>query len=80
MFETASFSICIRFKGGPMYWADNEVGLPNLLKTLERFSAKYPGSPYFKPSTLLQQCVKMNIGVQEYYNQSKNGIINYKRT
>lgn len=52
-----------------MYWADNEVGLPNILKALETYYAKYPGSDYFKPSALLQQCVKMNVGVQEYYNK-----------
>ena len=55
-----------RYKGGPMYWAENEVGLPNLLASLESYYEQYPGSSYFKPSELLRQCVSMNLGVQEY--------------
>lgn len=57
------------WRGGPMFWADHEVGLPNLLHTLQSYSAKYPGSAYFKPSLLLEKCVKLEIGVQEYYNK-----------
>jgi len=55
-----------RYRGGPMYWAENEVGLPNLLATLEGYYEQYPGSAYFKPSELLRQCVSRNLSVQEY--------------
>jgi len=53
-----------------MFWIDNEVGLPNLLRTLELYYEKYPGSDYFKPSELLKKCVKMDVGIQEYYNKA----------
>lgn len=57
------------WRGGPMFWADHEVGLPNLLRTLESYHARYPGSAYFEPSSLLRKCVKLDVGVQEYYNK-----------
>jgi hypothetical protein len=54
--------------GGPMFWADNYVGLPNILKKLEDLNKVYPGSEYFRPSDLLRKCVNMGVGVQEYYD------------
>ena len=52
-----------------MFYADNYVGLPSLLDTLEELQAAYPGSEYFRPSELLRKCVGMGIGVQEYYRK-----------
>jgi len=57
------------WRGGPMYWADNEVGLAHLLHRLEEFDKRYPGSSYYVPSSLLKKCVKMNITIQEYYER-----------
>ena len=57
------------WRGGPMHFADHGVGLPKLLKKLEEFNAKYPGSDYFIPSRLLKECVAMGIGVQEYFDK-----------
>jgi len=54
--------------GGPMYWADNEVGLANLLSKLEELYGRYPGSAYFEPSELLKTCVSLNVGIHEYYS------------
>lgn len=54
--------------GGPMFWADNYVGLPTILSKLEELHQIYPGSEYFLPSNLLRKCVDMGLGVQEYYN------------
>jgi len=62
-----------RHTGGPMYWADNEVGLGNLLAKLEEFYKRYPGSMYFKPSELLKKCVALRVGVHEYYSQETSG-------
>lgn len=56
--------------GGPMFWADNFVGLPNILSKLEELHRLYPGSEHFLPSNLLKKCVDMGLGVQEYYNIS----------
>lgn len=55
------------WKGGPMFWADNYVGLPKILNELENFHKMHPGSEYFRPSDLLRKCVDMGMGVQEYY-------------
>eukprot|EP00814_Leptocylindrus_danicus_P007958 CAMPEP_0116009748 /NCGR_PEP_ID=MMETSP0321-20121206/3608_1 /TAXON_ID=163516 /ORGANISM="Leptocylindrus danicus var. danicus, Strain B650" /LENGTH=239 /DNA_ID=CAMNT_0003478751 /DNA_START=90 /DNA_END=809 /DNA_ORIENTATION=+ len=57
------------WRGGPMHFADHGVGLPKLLKKLQEFNAKYPGSDYYTPSRLLKECVAMGIGVQEYYDK-----------
>lgn len=57
------------YRGGPMYWADNYVGLTTLLDELDKLYQMYPGSEYFRPSELLRTCVRMELGVQEYYKQ-----------
>ena len=54
-----------------MYWADTDVGLPYLLEKLKEFHQRYPTSSYFEPSKLLQECVAMNVTVQEYYKRGK---------
>lgn len=55
------------WRGGPMFWADEEVGLEYLLKKLQEWHQQYPGSVYFQPSKLLEICVTMGVTVQEYY-------------
>eukprot|EP00569_Conticribra_weissflogii_P015484 CAMPEP_0171403236 /NCGR_PEP_ID=MMETSP0880-20121228/10239_1 /TAXON_ID=67004 /ORGANISM="Thalassiosira weissflogii, Strain CCMP1336" /LENGTH=782 /DNA_ID=CAMNT_0011918101 /DNA_START=14 /DNA_END=2362 /DNA_ORIENTATION=- len=57
------------FKGGPMFWADNYIGLTKLLNELEKFHEMCPGSDYFRPSELLKRCVDLGVGVQEYYKK-----------
>jgi len=57
------------WRGGPMFWADNYVGLSKILKELERFHQMYPNSEYFRPSELLRKCVDLNVGIQEYYRK-----------
>lgn len=57
------------WRGGPMFWADNEVGLARLLSRLQEFHRAFPGSPYYEPSKLLQACVSMNMTVDEYYKK-----------
>lgn len=52
-----------------MFWADNYVGLPVLLRELEMFHQMYPDSEYFRPSQLLRRCVQLGMGVQEYYRK-----------
>lgn len=55
------------YRGGPMYWADHEIGLETLLVQLREFSKQFPDTDYYKPSRLLETCVKMGITVEKYY-------------
>ena len=57
------------WRGGPMFWADNEVGLSYLLERLEEMNAKFPGSTYYVPSTLLRRCVTLGVTLEEYYTR-----------
>ena len=56
------------YRGGPMWWADNEVGLPYLLERLEDFAKQFPDTPYYIPSELLKKCVTLKVKVEDYYN------------
>jgi enoyl-CoA hydratase/3-hydroxyacyl-CoA dehydrogenase/3,2-trans-enoyl-CoA isomerase len=60
------------WRGGPMFWADQEVGLANLLKVLQELHRQYPSMDYFKPATLLQECVARNVTVHDYFNNAKH--------
>mmetsp|Transcript_12872 Transcript_12872/g.30387 ORF Transcript_12872/g.30387 Transcript_12872/m.30387 type:complete len:745 (-) Transcript_12872:51-2285(-) len=55
------------FRGGPMYWADNEVGLKYLLHRLEEFSKQFPTTPYYTPSKLLKKCVALDLSLEDYF-------------
>merc|ERR1712113_1303815 len=57
------------WRGGPMFWADNELGLPKLLQILQTMHKQYPGSEYFRPSRLLELCVARNMKVQDLYKE-----------
>jgi 3-hydroxyacyl-CoA dehydrogenase len=59
------------WRGGPMFWADNDVGLPVILNKLEQLHKMNPGSEYFRPSALLRECVRKGLGVQQYFRRSK---------
>jgi len=59
------------WRGGPMHWADHQVGLPAILEWLEQMSEKNPTSDHFFPSALLVECVRQNITVEEYYRQKE---------
>ena len=60
------------WRGGPMYWADNEIGLPYLLGRLEEMNDNFPGSTYYKPSALLRTCVRLGVTVEDYYEKGLN--------
>jgi 3-hydroxyacyl-CoA dehydrogenase len=55
------------YRGGPMWYADNEIGLPQVLEKLEKFNAAYPGSDYYKPSELLKKLVAEKKKLYEHY-------------
>lgn len=61
------------WRGGPMYWADKEVGLEHVLKTTERYYEKYGGSDWWQPSQLLVDLVKEGKSVYKWADdKSKN--------
>jgi len=59
------------WRGGPMHWADNEIGLSVILNSLQEMSLRFPTTDHFVPSKLLQQCVSLDIKVEEYYNRKE---------
>lgn len=42
-----------RGRGGPMFWAKNELGYGNVVRALERHAEKHPAQPWLRPSRLL---------------------------
>ena len=52
-----------------MYWADHEVGLANLLESLQRFSQQFPETEHYVPSKLLEECVRLDLLVGDYYKK-----------
>lgn len=57
------------WRGGPMFWADNEVGLDHLLEGLRLFSTQFPDAEHYVPSKLLEECVRLNSTVGDYYKK-----------
>jgi len=57
------------WRGGPMFWANTDVGLKHVLKRLEEMNRQFPGSDYYVPSALLKECVGLGINVMEYYEK-----------
>lgn len=57
------------WRGGPMYWAENDVGLDNLLRGLQNFSQQFHVTEHYVPSRLLEECVRQNMTVTEYYEK-----------
>jgi 3-hydroxyacyl-CoA dehydrogenase len=49
------------YRGGPMFWAEHEVGLPTALEQLRRYAAEQR-SPWMTVSPLLEQLVAENRG------------------
>ena len=62
------------WRGGPMYWADEEVGLPHLLETLRRLHKAFPGSDHFCPSQLLEECVAKGVTLAKYWRKHRKGV------
>lgn len=54
------------WRGGPMYWADHEVGLPHLWETLQRLFREFPETEHYRPSKLLETCVRLGTTVEDY--------------
>jgi len=59
-------------KGGPMHWAETQIGLKKLYNVLSNYYAKYPDRPWFKPSNLLKKCVDSNMSLTKYWKINAN--------
>ena len=46
------------WRGGPLFWAEEEVGLAPLLATLERYAGAQPNVAHWRPSALLVRLVE----------------------
>lgn len=48
------------YRGGPLYWIENEIGLKYLYQRLNIYQKRYPNvdGDYFKPANLLKECVE----------------------
>jgi len=49
--------------GGPLFWADHQVGLENMLRQLKELLRQYPDSAWFEPAPLLLQLVKSKLSI-----------------
>lgn len=54
-----------KVKGGPMYWAEREIGLTEVYSKLKIYSEKYPSQDYFKPCKLLCDLVESGASIRE---------------
>ena len=60
------------WRGGPMWWADKEVGLERVLQVTSECYKKY-GGDWWKPSELLVDLVDQNIGLYEWADGAGRG-------
>lgn len=54
-----------RYKGGPMFWAEHELGLAAVYTGLKALSEQHPDQPGFIPSDLLVQVVESGATLKE---------------
>ena len=63
------------WRGGPMFWANYDVGLSLVLQKLQEWYTECKkqnlSCPHYQPSTLLEHCVQHNISLYDYYNNQK---------
>eukprot|EP01084_Bolivina_argentea_P255824 430430_1 len=58
------------FRGGPMFWAQNEIGLKKIYNTLLKYYS-LTNKEHFKPSNLLKMCVENNMSLNQYWTKIK---------
>jgi hypothetical protein len=59
-FWTASFCAC------DSWWAESEVGLKHVLKSLQAYHKNYPKQPWLKPAALLEAAADSGKSLQEF--------------
>jgi 3-hydroxyacyl-CoA dehydrogenase/enoyl-CoA hydratase/carnithine racemase len=66
------------WRGGPMYWADHQIGLAALLNKLQEFHRRFPETDHYEPSNLLERCVEQGMTVEEYCSRGQQGHMHSK--
>lgn len=56
------------WRGGPMYWAENNVGLDRMLDSIRKFAYKH-GDRWWKPSPLLERLVAEKASLRDVQNK-----------
>ena len=56
------------WRGGPMYWAENKVGLDRMLDSIRKF-AYHHGDRWWKPSPLLERLVAEKASLRDVQNK-----------
>eukprot|EP01083_Nonionella_stella_P089801 250727_1 len=59
------------YRGGPMHWAETEIGLQKLYDTLCKYYKQYPDREWWKPSDLLKKCVDSKMSLTKYWKKNK---------
>jgi len=54
-----------KFRGGPMFWAEKEQKLSKVVTALKELSTRFPTSPHFKASKLLEEVVSSGSTLRE---------------
>jgi 3-hydroxyacyl-CoA dehydrogenase len=50
------------YRGGPLFWAEHEIGLPTLLERVRHYQAE-TGAPWWRPAALLERLVAEGRGL-----------------
>jgi len=58
------------YRGGPMHWAESDIGLKKIYHALCKYSAQFPDRPWFKPSELLRKCVESKMTLTKYWRKN----------
>ena len=53
------------WRGGPLFWADSEVGLRELNLSLQKLHGRFPTAAWFEPAPLLVRMVHSNISLAQ---------------
>lgn len=54
-----------KYRGGPMWWAEREIGLAKVLTFIKEYHNKYPDKKWWKPSKLLEDIVASSSTIRE---------------
>jgi len=62
-----------KYRGGPMWWAEREIGLVRVLTSIKKYHEKYPDKKWWKPSKLLEDIVASGSTIREELYFRKKG-------
>ncbi len=62
-----------RYLGGPMWWAERDVGLANVAKGLIGLATRFPGNPQFQCAQLLKEVAASGATIREEMYFARKG-------